>query len=688
MGATFSMILPQAKILEKYVRFNGGLDEVTPPWDIPSGTAKSSQNIYQGINGGWETFQGYEAFNGEAAPSAAIHALLDVTITGTILVGDTIEQGIVSAVVLLVGNGFLVITKATGTFAVGAIEISAVEVGTAAGAQRIDAGDTARLRAYYKNIAADSYRADISAIPGSGTVLGVWMYKDKWYGFRNNAGGTAVDMYVESSSGWTQVNLGRELAFTSGGTYEIVAGNTITGATSTATAVVTKVILVSGTFAGGDAVGRIFFASQTGTFQPENLNVGANVDVATIAGNSSAITFAVPSGRFKFGNYNFTGSAGTLKMYGVDGKNRGFEYDGTTFVPINTGMAADTPTNLANFKGHLCYSFGPSFQHSAPGFPYVWSAVIGAGEIALGDNITGFHLLPGFATGGALGIFSQDSTNVLYGTSVDDWNLVSYNNEVGAIANSIQQIGRTYFASTSGIIDLSTSQSFGNFQDSIVSAKVEPFLRTRLNQITASCIVRAKNQYWVFFEDKTAICATVINGAVSAIMPMRFAHKVTCISSCETTTGQEEIMFGSTDGVVRQLYKGTSFDGEDIEWFAELANEHFNGPLVDKRYRTGTLEVKGDGYAEFYFSYEISYGDSDKLQPLAQNKVLSLSGSSWDSFYWDSFYWDGKALTPSRFPMRGIGNNISLVLRSKSDFYSPIKISGIIFQYTPLRVSR
>jgi hypothetical protein len=147
-------------------------------------------------------------------------------------------------------------------------------------------------------------------------------------------------------------------------------------------------------------------------------------------------------------------------------------------------------------------------------------------------------------------------------------------------------------------------------------------------------------------------------------------------------------MFGSTDGMIRQLYKGTSFDGEDIEWFAELANEHFNGPLVDKRYRTATLEVKGEGYAEFYFSYEISYGDSEKLQPLAQNKVVSLSGSSWDSFYWDSFYWDGKALTPSRFPMRGIGNNISLVLRSKSDFYSPIRFSGIIFQYTPLRVSR
>lgn len=76
--------------------------------------------------------------------------------------------------------------------------------------------------------------------------------------------------------------------FTSGGTYEIVPGDTVTGATSGATARVVAVSLSGGTWAGGDAAGTLTVDTHTGTFQAENLNVGANLNVATIAGAMSA----------------------------------------------------------------------------------------------------------------------------------------------------------------------------------------------------------------------------------------------------------------------------------------------------------------------------------------------------------------------------------------------------------------
>ena len=54
----------------------------------------------------------------------------------------------------------------------------------------------------------------------------------------------------------TSTNLsGKTVTFTSGGTYEIKPGDTITGATSAATAVVMGVRLTSGTFAAGTAAG-------------------------------------------------------------------------------------------------------------------------------------------------------------------------------------------------------------------------------------------------------------------------------------------------------------------------------------------------------------------------------------------------------------------------------------------------
>lgn len=72
------------------------------------------------------------------------------------------------------------------------------------------------------------------------------------------------------------------VAFTSGGTTEIVAGNLITGATSGSTAYVRAVLLSSGTWAGGDAAGFFIISSQTGTFASENVYVPGGTNDATI----------------------------------------------------------------------------------------------------------------------------------------------------------------------------------------------------------------------------------------------------------------------------------------------------------------------------------------------------------------------------------------------------------------------
>ncbi len=72
-------------------------------------------------------------------------------------------------------------------------------------------------------------------------------------------------------------------AYTSGGTYQILVGDTITGASSGKTAVMGGVKLSSGTWAGGDAQGTLYATSVSGAFTPgETLNVGVNTNVATL----------------------------------------------------------------------------------------------------------------------------------------------------------------------------------------------------------------------------------------------------------------------------------------------------------------------------------------------------------------------------------------------------------------------
>lgn len=97
-----------------------------------------------------------------------------------------------------------------------------------------------------------------------------------------NAYGILYDAVDASASGqYTRT-------YTSGGTYEILPGDTVVGATSAATARVVAVTVTSGTWAGGDAAGTLTVDTHTGTFQAENLNVGGNTNVATIAGAMSA----------------------------------------------------------------------------------------------------------------------------------------------------------------------------------------------------------------------------------------------------------------------------------------------------------------------------------------------------------------------------------------------------------------
>jgi hypothetical protein len=681
--------LPKVAVKTYFTPFEGGLDTETPRIAVKPGRVRASQNVYQGPNGGYMVMGGYERYSGKAAPSAATYSTLPVTLAAAVVVGDVVTDNTAAAygTVIAITTTHLVLTLVTGVFAVGNIKIGAAVVGTCSAAQTAGNATTKRLDAQYTNLAADVYRSAIAAVPGSGALRGIWYYKGTWYAVRNAVDGLSEAMYKSSALGWAAVALGMELNFTSGGTYEIKAGDTITGSVGGATAVITKVAVQDGTWAGGDCVGKLIFATKTGNFQAENLNVGANMNVATIAGNAAAITFANPNGKFEFRNANFTGSQDTSKIYGCDGANRGFEFDGTTFVPIETGMST-YPTHVYEHKYQLFFSFLGSAQHSAPGLPYVWSPIYGEDEIGMGDRITGFVSQPGSETASTLSIFNRNSIGMLYGSTTADWNLALYKKEAGAIEWTAQFIGNTFMLDDRGITKLTTSQGYGNFSDATVSVNFQSWLETKKQQVSCSFVSSDKNLYGIFFNDKTGIFCTVKGGEIVAAMPVIFPAKVTCICATEDTSGNEIIMFGDENGFVHQMFSGTSFDGAEIEWSLDLVYDHINSPTVAKRFRKGIFEIQGDGYAEFNFSYSLGYGSADIAQPASQMGEMILSSENWDAFTWDAFTWDGVNLSPMSFDMSGTATNISLRLQGRSDYNSPLKFSGALLQYSPTKETR
>jgi hypothetical protein len=667
------------------IRLQGGFDQVTPTLSLPPGFVRRAANFEAAITGGYTRIAGYERFDGRPRPSDALYTVFTCTLTAAVSVGDIItgDTSGETAVVIAVSGSTLIGTKVSGSFTLGEIlEVSAAPVGTLVSQLGITAdGATA---AAYKNLAADEYRSDITAVPGSGPVRGVFLYKGTVYALRDNAGGTAVDMYKSTGSGWSQVALGRELAFTSGGTYEIVEGDTITGATSAATAVITRVVLESGTWGGGDAAGRLIFASQSGTFQSENLNVGANTNVATIAGNSSAITLD-DGGRFEIVIGSIGGGVSNYRAYGCDGVNRAWEFDGTVFVPISTGMAVDKPNHIAVHRQHLFLSFGASLQFSGLGLPYQWTPLLGAGEIAMADTITCLIALPGDQTSGALGVYTRRDTAVLYGTSSQDFALSTFNTGTGAVAYSAQTMDQAYVLDDRGVITLGTSLNFGNFTPASLTMNIRPFMQPRINKLAASTVNREKGQYRLFFNDGYGVYLTVLNGRLLGAMPMQFPNTPFCSFEGEDATGTARIFLGGENGFVYELERGTSFDGAPIAANFALPFNAKGSPRILKRYRKASVEVTGDAYAEFQFGYDLGYRTPYIDQDVNSTHASDLRASYWDEFEWDNFVWDGSDVSPSEVEVRGTAENIAVRISTVSDQLEPFTINSIILHYTMRR---
>lgn len=687
---------PQPKM--DHIKFNGGLDTETPKWDAKSGTLRDSLNYEIGISGGYQDIQGYEAFDGLPKPSDASYSILDVTISGSIIVADTVTQqtsgatGVVLEVVTSETPNYLVLTKVTGTFNDSdLLEVSALVEGASISTARVEAAPSSLLQAQYKNLAADLYRADISSVGGgssSGDVLGLVFLGSDWYAFRDNAGGSASDIWKSNAStGWTQVPLNNVIEFTAGANAagEPAEGTILTQTGTTAT--ILRVITESGEWDGaGDAAGRMIIdVVAAGPYSGAAATIAPSATL-TLSGAEEAVTIN-PNGAYEF-DVDEVGATGDKKIYGASGVDLGFEFDGAIYVPIRTGMTIDMPRRVKIHKNHLFFSFGASLQHSGTGFPYIWSLMFGAAELAIGDTITALQSESGNNIGATLGVYSRNTTNMLYGSSSANWELNKYRDELGALPRSVQQIASTVFQDDRGITSMKTAQEFGNFSHGTITENIKRHFILRKDLLVDSCIVREKNQYRVFYSDGTAYYITMEGDKVEGIMPVRLADAVNCIASYEDENGAEQIMFGSSDGFVYQMDKGTSFNGDAYEGFLDLQYTQSKYLRWLKKYLGGAIEAQGTGYGAFTIGYSLGYGAEETPQPAIVAKTLNFAPSLWDAFTWDAFVWDGLTLAPSTVKLDGSAENIAIIISRNSDYTNPVRFSGLLIRFQLRRMLR
>lgn len=676
--------LPQVKY--DLIRLGGGLDQVTPTLSLKPGAMRRAANFECSVTGGYTRIAGYERFDGRPAPSDALYSILymdefaNVPALGAVVRND---DSSVTGKVIAVTEGEVVVTRLTGIFEIGEfLSFGATPIGM------IENVDTVAPDGYtdslYRSLAADDYRADIQPVPGSGPVRGVAYFQDKVLAWRDSADGSALRMYMSTPSGWTAINLGIEMSF-DGGTVEIAEGVTVVGGTSGATAVVRRLVVQDGSWTGSPAAsGTIIFSSVVGTFQDnEHLNVGGTKH-ALVNGTAGQMS-SLPGGRVQTVIANFGGGQTNRKLYFCDGVNRAYEWDGQYLVPINTGMSPDVPTCIQAHKLHLFLAFSHSLQFSALGYPHVWSPVQGAGEIAMDSPITNMIILPGDQSSGAMGVYTNEDTSVLYGSSEADFKLSRQNTGTGASPFTAQNMDQTYALSERGVMAMSTTLNFGNFLSASLTMNIRPFVQARRKLATASVVNREKGQYRVFFSDGTGLYLTISNGQYMGATPVQFTDDVFCCTEGGSVDGPETSYFGSSNGFVYTLDAGTSFDGEVISANITLVFNAIGSPRVLKRYRKASVEMTGDSYAEFSFSYDLGYRTIELDQPSDEVYTNDLRQSYWDSFSWDNFVFDGRDISPSEVEVTGTAENIAIRISSVSNLFKPFTMNSVIVHYSMRR---
>lgn len=690
------MKLRGSRIAEQdYFAFEGGLNLVDTPLKMKPGQLLACQNYEPGIRGGYDRVDGYERFDGRTQPSLANYWIVRYTNeVVTAAPGVTITGATSSATGVLLFNvettpttGLYVMARVTGTFQNGeALRVSAVTQATASSGPTIDDAATDDADEQYAQAATDDARAQITVVPGSGRILGVAVYNGVVYAARNNAGGTAAAIYKSTTAGWQVITLGFRLAFDAGLAAGLLEGDTITGVTSGATGVVRRLTIQSGTFLAGNAVGYLVVTSITGgPFQDnEAIQVGGTTRV-TANGASGAQTLA-PGGKFEFRVHNFYGHTSSRRLYGVDGANRAFEYQDSPefFAQIITGMTVDTPNHIAVHNNQLFLSFaGGSVQKSAVGDPVIWQVSLGAAEIGIGDECTGFLE----EIGDTLFIFARNSTFYLMG-SEGTYALKNFNVEVGAAEGMIQRIGRGMYLDDRGFSTLSASQSYGNYAYNSFSAQIQPLIKQIKLKGTSSCIVRDKNLYRAFFSDGRFVTIGVRGSKVTGITTGDYGRVVRCTFSGEEIDGAEIVVFGSDDGYVYRSDVGTSFDGAAIQAFMRPVFHFSRSPSRRKHYRRAQFDVDTIGNCSLQIGVDYSFADPDEPGEPIKDIDMEGGGGFWNVDNWNEFKWNTGSGASAIVKLEGAGINIGFLIAHSSAVQYSHSIEGVTLHHSMRRLNR
>lgn len=538
---------------------------------------------------------------------------------------------------------------------------------------------------------AKDYWRDFVGLPvgedsGTGPVLGVFTFEDTLYAWRADAADpTKQTLYKLDAPLSSPISPTPYLKYDNG-TFEFLRGDTITGFTSGATATVIDVNVAFGTFAGPSfASGRLFLSNVTGTFQDnEVLKVGPQVCANA---DGTVVTHAISSGagnaRHSTIETNFYGNENRKAIYGVDGYNDPYTFDGTNLMFFDNTMPTK-PMFIEEHRNHLFLAYpGGSIQNSSTGLPMVWSVRSGASELGIGDDPTGM------ASNGnnTLAITAKTSVHIITGTSDLDWNVRVIASDATTVDRTLAGIGgQTLFLDYSGVNWLLPAPpTFQDYTTQQISRTVRKTIEAKAKNAVFALSVPSKSQYRLFFNDKTFLIASFYANKLVGWSLCKYAHQMTC-GTAGVVGGLDGVFMGTDDGYVMQADYSSSFAGESIQSIIQLPFCYHGHPDREKRFHKITLEMETPATLDLRVHMDFDYGTGAQTGNFVA--ATGATGGQWDVSKWERFFWDSGVLTAPEVNIDGVGRNTAITLYHDSRTAEPFTISAALLQFSLYGVKR
>ena len=557
-----------------------------------------------------------------------------------------------------------------------------------------------------------SRRSFIQAVPGTGPVRGVWVYNDDVYAFRDQDDGFA-GMFKATPGGWVQQIFGQRLEYVDGGPT-FIEGEYIAGGTSAAVGFIDRLVLREGVW-DGTAAGYMIVSKVIGTFVVgEALTSGSGGVAEAVVARPIRI---LPGGRYDFTNHNFYGATSRSRMYFANAVDTAFEWNGTTLVPIHTGITGggsvnvvnllaynndtilayngdqiimsasfDAPSFISHYKNHLFLGFtSGSLINSSLGEPLEYVTVTGAGEIAFGQQITGLLT----AASSSLVIFAENRIEYLTGEDSTTFVLQPISDASGAKEFTVQMMDAPMFMDDGGIRSLPTTPAFGDWRMSSVTQAVERLMRQKRDegiQPVASMRIKAKDQYRLFWNDGTGI-TVYIGRKYPETLPFKLPVQVYCACTGEVNLGFGDRLFvGCQDGFVYEMNRGTSYDGLPINSYIRLPFTAAGSPMQMTRWMKATFELDTPDDLTIGVAFDVDYAKG--LGGTQTNVAVEAGSAVITTDSYNDVDWTQAVEGRLEYHLSGYGPNIAATLITSTATAQQHTLSSQTYNYSRRRLKR